>query len=116
MTLVNSVRAALLESAVSQEIDLGGALAEAERLSDLYADIQPQPYVVPIGRYVGCHYVTQLNHETQKDKDQAEFTVALNRVAVGLSRGGSVRLNRFEPFPKWISRSVMPRPGLVATG
>ena len=31
-------------------------------------------------------------------------------------RGGSVCLNSFEPFCKWISRSVMPRPGLVATG
>ena len=29
-------------------------------------------------------------------------------------RGGSVHLNSFEPFPKWISRSAMPRPGLVA--
>ena len=27
-------------------------------------------------------------------------------------RGGSVGLNSFEPFRKWISRSVMPRPGL----
>ena len=31
-------------------------------------------------------------------------------------RGGSVRLHSFEPFLKWISRSVTPRPGLVATG
>jgi hypothetical protein len=31
-------------------------------------------------------------------------------------RGGSVCLNSFEPFCKWISRSVMPRPGLVAMG
>ena len=30
-------------------------------------------------------------------------------------RGGSVCLNSFEPFRKWISRSVMPRPGLVWT-
>ncbi|TDX32634.1 phage integrase family protein [Rhodovulum visakhapatnamense] len=31
-------------------------------------------------------------------------------------RGGSVRLNSFEPFPNWISRSVMPRPGLAVAG
>ncbi len=29
-------------------------------------------------------------------------------------RGGLVCLNSFEPFRKWISRSVMPRPGFVA--
>ena len=34
----------------------------------------------------------------------------------GLTRGGSVPLNSFEPFLKWISRSAMPRSGLVATG
>jgi len=31
-------------------------------------------------------------------------------------RGGSVRLNSFEPLLKWVSRSVMPPPGLVTTG
>nr|WP_281020027.1 HipA N-terminal domain-containing protein [Minwuia sp. IMCC3060] len=30
-------------------------------------------------------------------------------------RGGSVRLNSFEPFLRWIFRLVMPPPGLVAT-
>ena len=30
--------------------------------------------------------------------------------------GGSVCLNSFEPFLKWISRLVMPPPGLVTTG
>ena len=31
-------------------------------------------------------------------------------------RGGPVCLNSVEPFLKWISRSVMPPPGLVTTG
>lgn len=34
----------------------------------------------------------------------------------GVERGGSVRLNSFEPFRKRIFRSVMPRPILVAMG
>ena len=33
-----------------------------------------------------------------------------------LDSGGSGCLNSFEPFRKWISRSVMPPPGLVTTG
>lgn len=29
------------------------ALEDAERLADLYADIKPEPYVVPTERFVG---------------------------------------------------------------
>ena len=43
-------------------------------------------------------------------------TVMLTGLGVMSMRGGSVRLHSFEPFLKWISRSVTPRPGLVATG
>lgn len=42
--------------------------------------------------------------------------LASNNLGKLASRGGSDCLNSFEPFLKWISRSVMPRPGLVATG
>ena len=42
--------------------------------------------------------------------------VAVSKLATRRKRGGSVRLHSFEPFLKWISRSVTPRPGLVATG
>lgn len=35
---------------------------------------------------------------------------------VGLDRGGSVCLNRFRGLDKWISASVMLRPGLAAAG
>lgn len=30
-----------------------GAVADAERLADQYADVKPTPYVVPIERFVG---------------------------------------------------------------
>jgi hypothetical protein len=33
-----------------------------------------------------------------------------------LTRGSSARLNSFAAFRKWVSRSIMPPPGLVTTG
>jgi hypothetical protein len=36
--------------------------------------------------------------------------------AIDAERGGSVPLNSFKLLRKWISRSVMPPPGLVPAG
>ena len=41
--------------------------------------------------------------------------IVLSRFGIFV-RSGSVRLNGFELFSKWISRSVTPPPGLVTTG
>jgi hypothetical protein len=38
-------------------VELNAALKEAERLADLYADVKPIPFAVPIERFVGLPVV-----------------------------------------------------------
>ena len=51
MGLTEQLRAAL--AANEPHNSLSGALADAERMSDQFSDVQPTPYIVPIERYVG---------------------------------------------------------------
>ena len=53
MSILENVENALLNSADQEDYDLAGALAEAEKLADLYSDVQPVPYIVPIERFAG---------------------------------------------------------------
>ena len=53
MGLVRSVRQSLGSAKKVEQYDLTGALEEAEKLADLFDDVKPQPYIVPIERYAG---------------------------------------------------------------
>lgn len=52
-----------IDEAKKQIVELEGALAEAERLADQFADVKPIPYSIPIERYYGmpvqAHIVKQ---------------------------------------------------------
>ena len=52
MSLVREVRQRLEKTRMST-VDLDEALLEAERLSDLFREVKPQPYVVPVERFAG---------------------------------------------------------------
>ena len=53
MGLVRAVRQNLRKAPDVEQYELSGALAEAEKLADLFDDVKPQPYIVPIERYAG---------------------------------------------------------------
>ena len=57
MTLADAVRAKL--GTIGHAPRMKDALLEAERLADLYADVKPVPYIVPMERYVGVPYHIQ---------------------------------------------------------
>ena len=51
-----------------------------------------------------------------KPSELKRYEEKLKQASHSKAKGGSVCLNSFEPFRKWIFRSVMPPPGLVTTG
>lgn len=53
MTLSEKVSHRLSTLSETAEQDRLVALAEAERLADVFADVRPVPYAVPIERFVG---------------------------------------------------------------
>lgn len=53
MSLLNQLNDALDKASSDGSLQLGGALAEAERLADEFASVRPQTYVVPIEKFVG---------------------------------------------------------------
>lgn len=53
MKIVDKVKSSLASSNTNNDVALSAALAEAERLSDIYAEIKPIPYIVPIERFAG---------------------------------------------------------------
>jgi hypothetical protein len=53
MSILSEVQDKLAELRDHHLGQLADPLAEAERLSDLFADVRPQPYIVPIERYAG---------------------------------------------------------------
>lgn len=59
MILADRVRTALAASppAISHN---SAALAEAERLADVYADIKPVPFIVPIERFSGLPFESKM--------------------------------------------------------
>lgn len=60
-------------------------------------------------------YVSGLATPAGLSFDRAGRLMVANRRTNEI-RGGSVCLNRLEPFSKWIFRSAMPRPGLAEAG
>lgn len=54
MSIAQELRALLAASeATNRQHELSGALAEAERLTDLFDEVVPQPYIVPMERFAG---------------------------------------------------------------
>lgn len=54
MSLVNAVKQQVAKcDDVEGLLDRDEAIKEAERLADLYSDVRPDPYVIPIERFVG---------------------------------------------------------------
>ncbi len=53
MTLSEKVAHRLSTLSETTEQDRLAALSAAERLADLFADVRPVPYAVPIERFVG---------------------------------------------------------------
>lgn len=54
MSLVTAVRAKMAQNKIVEDpVNNEKALREAARLADLYSDIRPEPFVVPIERFVG---------------------------------------------------------------
>ncbi len=51
--LVEQVRAALNADKIGKKLDIEDALVEAERLADLFSEVKPVPYIVPIERFAG---------------------------------------------------------------
>lgn len=52
MSILREVKESL-DRGAEVETDLADALKEAERLADLFKEVKPQPYVVPIERFAG---------------------------------------------------------------
>lgn len=52
MGIVRDIKDKLADSQ-NVETELSEALREAERLSDVFQEVRPQPYVVPIERFAG---------------------------------------------------------------
>ena len=44
------------------DIELDEALREAEKLADVFEEVKPQPYVVPIERFAGLSYPPKFGH------------------------------------------------------
>ena len=59
MKIAEKVRAALANDA-AKRTSTSNALAEAERLADVYADIKPIPFIVPIERFSGLPFESKL--------------------------------------------------------
>lgn len=54
MSIVSTVEKLVKDSEdIVAALEQDDALNEAERLADLYADIRPEPYAVPIERFAG---------------------------------------------------------------
>ena len=54
MSILDEVHASLRNTnAVVDTTASDNALREAERMADLFSDVKPQPYVVPIQRFIG---------------------------------------------------------------
>lgn len=53
MSVLQILRQALENAPVDVELTLQGALADAERLADEFAEVRPQSYIVPIEKFVG---------------------------------------------------------------
>ncbi|WP_299911791.1 hypothetical protein [uncultured Paracoccus sp.] len=53
MSVLRSLREALANAQVDVDLSLQGALADAERLADEFAEVRPQSYIVPIEKFVG---------------------------------------------------------------
>lgn len=60
-------------------------------------------------------YVTNVQNFVNLRQEVGFSSRILSEVPLN-DRGGSVSLNSFESFPRWIPRSVMPQPGLVLAG
>lgn len=69
MTLLDRVQERVAE--LSNEAASHDPLLEAERLADMFADIKPTPYSVPIERYVGmkveCRFKSSVVSEDSID-------------------------------------------------
>lgn len=61
MSIIDAVNAKLAEN-VNTDAALSHALAEAERMADMFADVKPVPFVVPFERFSGLPYERPLNH------------------------------------------------------
>lgn len=44
----------------TSKVDQDDALKEAERLADLYSDVKPKPYIVPIERFAGLSVLSKV--------------------------------------------------------
>jgi hypothetical protein len=53
MSVLRILRDALERAPEDVNLTLQGALADAERLADEFAEVRPQSYVIPIEKYVG---------------------------------------------------------------
>ncbi len=60
MTISDRVQDALSRHALNRS-EISASLAEAERLADVYADIKPVPFVVPIERFSGLPFESRLS-------------------------------------------------------
>ncbi|OYU19694.1 MAG: hypothetical protein CFE34_03910 [Rhodobacteraceae bacterium PARR1] len=53
MSILVALKEALDRAPNTDTHSLQGALADAEKLADLFSEVRPQAYVVPIEKYVG---------------------------------------------------------------
>jgi hypothetical protein len=60
MTITEKVRVALAGQIGSAPHN-SAELAEAERLADIYADVKPVPFIVPIERFSGLPFEARLS-------------------------------------------------------
>lgn len=60
MSIIEKVEAAIAKSQ-SAPVTPSGALAKAERLADIYADIKPVPFIVPLERFSGLPFENRLS-------------------------------------------------------
>jgi hypothetical protein len=60
MNIVDKVQSALGRDSNNQPKN-SAALAAAERLADMYADIKPIPFIVPIERFSGLPFESRLS-------------------------------------------------------
>jgi len=76
------------------------------------SNLQAEPMVLSATQQRGCSAAVAYS----KDNHGVALLVIQRGKLVCENRGGSVSLNRLRGLDKWISASVMLRPGLAAAG
>lgn len=61
MSVLQTIREALKNAPGDVDMNLKGALADAERLADEFSQVRPKTYIVPIEKFVGLPVVGEAN-------------------------------------------------------